>query len=72
MPATFNVYGQFETSRSEEELFMRKLRDSGVATSTFMNRGVGHDVIVWGSVEGDLTAHKKAIEFLNAAFEASK
>lgn len=47
MPEAFNIYGQFEISRSESELFIRKLRDSGVATSTFMNRGVGHDVVVW-------------------------
>lgn len=72
MPPTFNILGQFETSRAEEELFMRKLSENGVATSVYMNVGVGHDVGTWASVEGNLAAHEKAIEYINAGFDVAK
>lgn len=72
MPATFNIFGQFETSRAEEELFMRKLRENGVTTNAFMNLGIGHDVVAWASVEGNLVAHKKAIEYLKTGFGISE
>lgn len=72
MPPTFSIFGQYETSRAEEELFIRKLRDHGIETHTFMNSGVGHDVQVWASVEGNLTAHEKAVEYMKLGFSATR
>jgi acetyl esterase len=68
MPPTFNIFGEYEISRAEEELFMMKLEEQGVETRSFMNEGVGHDVGTWGSVRGDLTAHEVAIEYISAGF----
>ena len=69
MPPTFNVFGQYETSRAEQELFIRKLADQGVSTHSFMVNNVAHDVINWLSVKGDLVAHKKVIEFIELGFK---
>ncbi|MGB0133880.1 alpha/beta hydrolase [Dokdonella sp.] len=68
MPKTFNIFGQYETSRAEEELFMRKLKDNGVAVNSFMNPAVGHDVQTWLTVSGNLAAHEAAIEFIQQGF----
>ena len=68
MPPTFNVFGQFEPSRAEQELFIRKLAEQGVSTRSFMVKNVGHDVVNWLQVAGDLAAHKKAIEYMNTGF----
>jgi acetyl esterase len=72
MPRTFNVFGQYESSRAEEELFMRKLKESGVPVSSFMNRNVGHDVQTWMTVSGNLAAHEAAIEFIRSGFDSAK
>ena len=69
MPPTFNVFGQYETSRAEQELFIRKLADQGVSTHSFMVNNVAHDVVNWLSVKGDLVAHKKVIEFIELGFK---
>lgn len=71
MPKTFNIFGQYETSRAEEELFMLKLNESGVATTSFMNKNVGHDVQAWLTVSGDLTAHEVAIKYIKKGFGSS-
>jgi acetyl esterase len=68
MPPTFNVFGQFEQSRAEQELFMRKLAEQGVSTHSFMVENVEHDVVNWLRVSGELAAHKKAIEYINLGF----
>jgi acetyl esterase len=68
LPATFNIRGEFEISRSEEELFIRKLKDEGVPTESFKNEGVGHDVLTWGSVSKETPAHLKAVEYIKAGF----
>lgn len=68
MPPTFNVFGKFEPSRAEQELFIRKLAEQGVLTRSFMVDNVAHDVVNWLSVTGDLAAHKKAIEYINLGF----
>jgi acetyl esterase len=72
LPPTFNIFGQYETSRAEEELFIRKLRDHGIETHTFMNPGVGHDVQTWASVEGNLTAHEVAVEYMKLGFSTTR
>lgn len=68
MPKTFNVFGQYEVSRAEEELFMRKLKESGVPVASLMNPNVGHDVRAWMSVTGNLVAHKAAVEYIRQGF----
>lgn len=68
LPPTFNILGEYEISRSEEELFMRKLKDAGVTTESFMYEGVGHDVTTWGSVRKETPAHLKAVEYIKAGF----
>lgn len=68
LPPTFNIFGQYEMSRAEEELFMRKLKDKNVDTKIYMNEGVGHDVGNWLSVQNETPAHTKAIEFIKAGF----
>lgn len=72
MPRTFNVFGQYESSRAEEELFMRKLREDGVAIDSFMNPDVGHDVQTWVTVSGNLAAHEAAIGFIRAGFREAE
>jgi acetyl esterase len=37
LPTTYNIFGQYEISRAEEELFIRKLAEQGVSTHSFMN-----------------------------------
>lgn len=68
LPPTYNIYGEWEISRAEEELFMRKLVDAGVVTTSYMHAGVAHDVMVWGSVQPESPAHLKAIEFIREGF----
>ena len=68
LPTTYNIFGQYEISRAEEELFIRKLAEQGVSTHSFMNKDVGHDVVKWLSVTGDLKAHKKAVEYIKTGF----
>jgi acetyl esterase len=68
VPPTFNIFGQYEISRVEEELFMRKLADQGVLTHSFMVENVEHDVVKWAKVTGDLVAHKKAAEYIKMGF----
>lgn len=69
LPPTFNIFGQYEISRAEEELFMRKLKDQNVLTKSFMNEGVGHDVGNWLSVQSETPAHLKAIEYIIEGFK---
>ncbi|MBV1888585.1 MAG: alpha/beta hydrolase [Urechidicola sp.] len=68
LPKTFNIFGQYEISRVEEELFMRKLAEQGVSTKSFMVENVAHDVVKWATVTGDLIAHKKAVEYIRNGF----
>ena len=68
LPPTFNIYGQYEVSRAEEELFMRKLKDENVYTKSYMNEGVGHDVVNWLSVQTETPAHIKALEYIKEGF----
>ena len=68
LPTTFNILGEFEISRAEEELFIRKLKDNGIVTKSFINEGVGHDVVNWLSVTTATPAHLKAIEFIKTGF----
>jgi len=68
LPPTFNIFGQYEISRAEEELFMRKLKDENVYTKSYMNKGVGHDVGNWLSVQTETPAHVKAIEYIKEGF----
>lgn len=72
MPRTFSVFGEFEISRAEQELFVRKLREDGVAVDSFMNRSVGHDVGTWLKVSGKLAAHEATIDFVRLGFAQSK
>jgi acetyl esterase len=69
LPPTFNIRGEYKISRVEEELFIRKLKDEGVSTESFMYEGVGHDVTTWGSVRKDTPAHLKAVEYIKVGFE---
>lgn len=69
LPPTFNIFGQYEISRAEEELFIRKLKDEGVYTKSYMNVGVGHDVGNWLSVQTETPAHVKAIEYIKEGFK---
>ena len=68
LPTTFNIIGEFEISRAEEELFMRKLKENGIVSKSFINEGVGHDVVNWLSVKTETPAHLKAIEFIKVGF----
>ncbi len=72
LPRTFNIFGQYEISRVEEELFMRKLAEQGVSTQSYMIKDVAHDVVNWASVSGDMSAHKKAIEYIGMGFSLAK
>ena len=69
LPPTFNIFGQYEISRAEEELFMRKLKDENGYTKSYMNEGVGHDVGNWLSVQTETPAHVKAIEYIKEGFK---
>lgn len=69
LPPTYNIYGEYEISRAEEELFMRKLKDANVNSQSFMNEGVGHDVVNWLSVENVTPAHLKAIAYIKEGFK---
>ena len=69
LPPTFNIYGQYEISRAEEELFIRKLKDENVYTKSYMHEGVGHDVGNWLSVKTETPAHVKAIELIKEGFK---
>jgi len=71
MPKTFNVYGEYEPSRAEQELFMRRLRDDKVEVHSFMHQGVAHDVEAWLTVSGSLTAHEIAIKYIKMGFASS-
>ncbi len=68
LPPTYNILGEYEISRSEEELFMRKLEEKGVVTKSFIYAGVGHDVSIWASVSKETPAHLKAVEYIKAGF----
>lgn len=68
MPRTFNIFGQYEPPRAEEELFMRKLKDAGVTVASYMQKNVGHDVQTWLSVNGNLSAHEEAIKYIKQGF----
>lgn len=72
LPPTFNIFGQYEVSRVEEELWMRKLAEQGVNVQSYMIKNVGHDVGNWGTVTGDLAAHKKAVDYIEAGFKLPK
>ena len=69
LPPTYNIFGQYEISKDEEELFIRKLRENGVSTESFMHKGVGHDVGNWGSVKFETPGHLKAVEYIKAGFD---
>ena len=69
LPLTFNIYGEYEISRAEEELFIRKLEENNIETKSYMCKGKGHDVINWGSVRSETAAHLKAIEFIKEGFK---
>ena len=68
LPRTFNIYGQHEISRAEQELYIRKLQEDGVEVTSYMCENTGHDVINWGSVQSETKAHLKAIEYLKKGF----
>jgi len=69
MPPTFDIYGEKEISRYEQELFMKRLREQGVYTKSFMVKGVGHDAENWISLKGNPNVHRIAVEFLRSGFE---
>ena len=69
IPLTFNIFGQYEISRAEEELYIRKLKENGVEVKSFMYKDNGHDVVNWGSVKYETDAHLKAIEYIKEGFE---
>jgi acetyl esterase len=68
LPATFNILREYEISRAEEELFMKKLEDNAVVSKSFIDESVGHDVVNWMSVKTETPAHLKAIEFIKTGF----
>jgi acetyl esterase len=72
LPSTYTIFGEYEISRAEEELFIEKLKNQNVQTKSFMNKGVGHDVVKWLSVNAITPAHQKAIEFIKEGFKADK
>jgi len=69
IPLTFNIFGQYEISRAEQELYIRKLKENGVEVKSFMYKDNGHDVVNWGSVKYETDAHLKAIEYIKEGFE---
>ncbi len=72
MPRSFNIFGQYEPPRAEEELFMRKLKDAGVTVASFMQKNVGHDVQTWLSVTGNLSAHEEAVKYIQMGFASAQ
>ena len=70
MPRTYSIYGEEENTRADQEEFMRKLGDSGVATKSYMAKGVGHDVYTWLAATEGVAAHEMAIKFIAAGFSA--
>lgn len=68
LPPTYNIFGEFEISRAEEELYMKKLVEKSNYVKSFMIENVGHDVGNWLKVGSNLIAHHKAIEFINEGF----
>lgn len=69
LPPTYIIYGEYETSRAEEELFVKKLKDQNVKTNSFMYKGVDHDVVNWLSVSPETPAHTKAIVYIKEGFK---
>lgn len=72
LPPTFDIYGEREPSRAEQELFLRKLGEQRVKTRAHLQEGAGHDVTPWVTVQGDLSAHQTAVAWIKAGFAASK
>lgn len=66
---TFNIFRQYEISRAEAKLYMKRLNEQGVPTHSFMLKNVEHDVVKWFTVTGDLIAHKKAVEYIETSYE---
>lgn len=71
VPPTFSIFAELEISRAEEELFVRKLREQSVDVHAYMHTGVGHDVVSWARVDGDLAAHKQAVKFIKIGFDGA-
>lgn len=69
LPLTYNIYGEHEISRAEEELYLRRLKESDVSVKSHMCQDTGHDVVNWGSVKSETEAHLKAIEFIKEGFK---
>ena len=69
LPLTFNIFGEYEISRAEEELFISKLKEHDIEVKSYMCENTGHDVINWISVKLETEAHLKAIEFIKAGFK---
>lgn len=72
LPPTYDIYGEHEPSRAEQELFLRKLSEQGVTTRTDLIEGVGHDVAAWLTIAGDLEAHETAVAWIKSGFAAAK
>ncbi len=72
LPPTYSIYGEFEISRAEEELFVQKLKNEQVPTKSFMHKDVGHDVVNWLSVATITPAHLQAITFIKEGFKADR
>jgi len=70
MPRTYNIFGEEEGTRADQELFMRKLGDSGVPTKAYRVDGVGHDVYTWLAAKEGVPAHEMAIRFIEMGFAA--
>jgi acetyl esterase len=68
VPPTYNIFGQFEISRAEEELYIKKLAEKGNYVKSFMIENTGHDVGNWLKISGNLKAHHKAVEFISEGF----
>lgn len=68
LPPTFNIYGEHEISRAEEELYISKLKANNVEVKSFMCKNKGHDVINWGSVNSETEAHAKAVTYIKSGF----
>ena len=69
LPLTYNIYGENEISRAEEELYIRKLKENKVEVKSYLCEDTGHDVINWGSVKLETEAHLKAIDFIKEGFK---
>lgn len=69
LPTTFNIYGKYEISRAQEELYLRKLKENNVRVNSYMCRDTGHDVINWGAVSSETEAHLKSIEFIRTGLK---